>query len=605
MDGGALPPPGAQLRTRRLTLEGGYDAELVDKQPLSGMVVECPICKLILRDPYLISCGCKDSFCKTCIEPVYNRGNPCPLCNSIKFTICPNTEKKLILENSKVYCSNKKKGCNWIGDLKDLDSHLKSDSKTGCSYVELTCALCTDKVLKSLMAIHRESVCRKRQYLCQSCSNYQSDYEDVMENHMPNCELVLMDCPNEGCVSKPMPKKDIKQHLLECPESVVQCKLASAGCHIRFQRKEADKHYQTSVDFHMNLLIDRDDSDRKVLNNQVKTLETENKAMREDVKMLKEAVDFLRSEKYQEQNEGNNTIKELKIEIGALQNEVKMLKQQLAGKEEANLHMLRRVDGMSDELDSIQSTVRRNVRLIQQVYSQHAAEQPGHPLQMEDMQREFQQLCNPLSYQVDQNSQDIKSVAEEGLRTSGRLSSLEDEVERVSIKAHSSFERVNMRFEEVEDQAAVTLVSQLGKQPILVTLRDFARWQVENKEWNSPSFYLAGYKMCLTAYVNGDPKMDSEGFFSLYVHLMKGENDHTLNWPFQQSVVLEVLHLTDEKKNVKQVLRFKNDMDRKYNGRVKERRAKGWGYAKFMPHEMLNEFLRGPREFLDIRVSLK
>ena len=59
-------------------------------------------------------------------------------------------------------------------------------------------------------------------------------------------------------------------------------------------------------------------------------------------------------------------------------------------------------------------------------------------------------------------------------------------------------------------------------------------------------------------FVNGDPQQNAQGFFSLYVHLMKGKIDYRLNWPFQHSVILELLHKEDEKikKNMKQMLPF-------------------------------------------------
>ena len=256
----------------------------------------------------------------------------------------------------------------------------------------------------------------------------------------------------------------------------------------------------------------------------MKSLENENRKMREEVKRMMEAVDHLKSENSRPENESNNTVKELKLEISSLKGEVKTLNQKLAVKDAASMQISRHVDTTREELSLVQATVRKNALRIQQVSSQ--TEQEG-VMYLDDVQKELQQVCGPLRYQVNQNAQDIKSVADDTTRNTRRVServdAVEFEIECAATKTNSCFNEVDKKFEDLEDQALVTLSSELGKQPVLITLRDYAYWQVENKEWNSPPFYLDGYKLCLTAFVNGDPQQNAQGFFSLYVHLMKGE----------------------------------------------------------------------------------
>ena len=55
------------------TSKGGYDYEFITPPDKS---LECPVCLLTLRDPYMISC-CGNEFCQRCIE---RDGKPCPLC---------------------------------------------------------------------------------------------------------------------------------------------------------------------------------------------------------------------------------------------------------------------------------------------------------------------------------------------------------------------------------------------------------------------------------------------------------------------------------------------------------------------------------------------
>ena len=59
----------------------------------------------------------------------------------------------------------------------------------------------------------------------------------------------------------------------------------------------------------------------------------------------------------------------------------------------------------------------------------------------------------------------------------------------------------------------------------------------------SKAFYtsLNGYRMCLGVFPGGNGEGKGT-HVSLFVHLMKGENDSELKWPFRGSVVVELLN---------------------------------------------------------------
>ena len=59
----------------------------------------------------------------------------------------------------------------------------------------------------------------------------------------------------------------------------------------------------------------------------------------------------------------------------------------------------------------------------------------------------------------------------------------------------------------------------------------------------SKAFYSGphGYKMCLGVFPCGDG--EGKGMhISLFVYMLRGENDSELKWPFRGSVVLELLN---------------------------------------------------------------
>ena len=108
---------------------GGYDCEFV-KQPTSAFQTECPICNLILRDPYQSKC-CGISFCHTCSEQIQDKHKPCPTCREVNFEVFPNKGLKRSLNQLHIFCTHSKAGCRWTGELGELQNHLRESVHSG------------------------------------------------------------------------------------------------------------------------------------------------------------------------------------------------------------------------------------------------------------------------------------------------------------------------------------------------------------------------------------------------------------------------------------------------------------------------------------------
>ena len=123
----------------------GNECEFVEKPPKAFPQYECPICLLILREPYQATC-CGKSFCKKCTERVKDRNGSCPTCKTENFFSYPNKGLEQSLYDFEVYCSHKSKGCEWRGELRELDKHLNSEpaadkSLEGCPFAVIRCPL--------------------------------------------------------------------------------------------------------------------------------------------------------------------------------------------------------------------------------------------------------------------------------------------------------------------------------------------------------------------------------------------------------------------------------------------------------------------------------
>ena len=148
---------------RKTASKGGYDYEFVSPPPKS---LECPVCLLTLRDPHVISC-CGNEFCQVCIERVQRDGKPCPLCNEPKFTTF--LHKKLVREVNAlaVRCPQKELGCDWEGELGQLQNHLSPGAgvvtSKGCGFIIVDCAYqCGAQLQRQLLQEHEMEICPKR-----------------------------------------------------------------------------------------------------------------------------------------------------------------------------------------------------------------------------------------------------------------------------------------------------------------------------------------------------------------------------------------------------------------------------------------------------------
>ena len=122
----------------------GFECVFVEEPP-KALQSECPVCLLILREPNQATC-CGNSFCKECIDRVKTNNQPCPTCREGDFNLFHNKGLQQSLYDFEVYCSHKSKGCEWRGELRELDKHLNSEPPTdksleGCPFTVIKCPL--------------------------------------------------------------------------------------------------------------------------------------------------------------------------------------------------------------------------------------------------------------------------------------------------------------------------------------------------------------------------------------------------------------------------------------------------------------------------------
>ena len=137
---------------------GGYTCDFVEDPPEK---YECPVCLLVLRDPHLLSC-CGVKVCETCVGGVKDIEKPCPLCKQPFVSLLDKELRRAILGLC-VHCSLRHRGCQWTGQLLELEKHTSRGDQGDCQYVHVDCRHgCGEAFLRLHLEEHELQHCSKR-----------------------------------------------------------------------------------------------------------------------------------------------------------------------------------------------------------------------------------------------------------------------------------------------------------------------------------------------------------------------------------------------------------------------------------------------------------
>ncbi|XP_064385150.1 TNF receptor-associated factor 6-like [Halichondria panicea] len=277
----ALNPNNQQQADKRII---GFDCEFVKPPPSEYIQSQCPICLQIIREPYLVTC-CGKKFCKACIEHIKAIKKPCPTCNG-EFSSFSDKALKQSLYSLKVRCSHQKNGCEWMGELRQLDKHLNTDPQPekqfeGCNLVEIDCTYnCGEQCQRKYMVIHHKNECPKRAFSCEYCHDYKSTYDDVTNNHWPVCGSLPVPCPNQ-CGS-PIQHQNIDSHIAdECSLTTINCDFHHIGCAVKLARQDMPEHLRENLLTHISLLAtshakQQDETTKLIVENRILQLDNDN-----------------------------------------------------------------------------------------------------------------------------------------------------------------------------------------------------------------------------------------------------------------------------------------------------------------------------------------
>ena len=305
---------------------GGYEYHFVEKAPKKFV---CSICTKVARDPHLTVC-CGQHFCESCLEKRFKRKGKksCPHCREKKdFIHVPNKERKREINELKIHCTHRGEGCQWIGELGNLRTHLGPEG--GCGYVEVKCPNdclisgrekggTTVHVKRKDLPEHLNNKCPLRSYRCEHCGfrdNFKNItgkyYDNTRSSHYDKCPEYPLKCPNE-CGAEAIKRKVMSAHRDKCPLEPMECPFMEAGCETNLVRRDFDDHMTTQTQQHLLLMFQRMtalSTNYDALRKSHDTLSEEHHTLSEEHHALKESHDTL-SEEHHALKESHDTLSE-------------------------------------------------------------------------------------------------------------------------------------------------------------------------------------------------------------------------------------------------------------------------------------------------------
>ena len=211
----------------------------------------CPICMKALSEPHLVNC-CETVFCKGCLDKWSQNAKTCPHCRSTDFSHMLLKQQSRKIGELKVYCPNKKHGCECVLKISEYGDHLSTTNNKGCSYVTLSCPFnCKTEVFRGNMPNHTQKQCPKRTVTCIHCKLL-GEYQFITGTHVNQCPEYPLPCP-QGC-DQAVIRKDLETHRDTCPLQPVLCPFSESGCKARIPRRDLEKHIETNMLHHITTL---------------------------------------------------------------------------------------------------------------------------------------------------------------------------------------------------------------------------------------------------------------------------------------------------------------------------------------------------------------
>jgi len=602
---------------------GGYDYQFVETPPDKLI---CKICQFPSREPFLSEC-CGHTFCKSCID--YAKKATlyypflCPVCRSENFPLFRNKQNERDIKSLYVFCSNKERGCEWQGELNNINDHLKNND--GCPFEEVACSNNCENVLqRKFLNGHLINDCPRRKSDCQYC-HITDEFRYIEGSHMEKCPKYPLPCPND-CGISDIPREGVDDHQKLCPLEEVEC---SNHCGVSMQRQYLQGHIKNECPRrevncqHCQILGEQQfiEGEHEEMCPKYPLVcpnkcEAKN-VLREDMQAHKKECplemvqcqystvgcntmivrkNLLKHNQEKMEEHLSFTMSELvstRDELTATKQCLLSTKQQLACTIENNIQQLKFAEKRLD--DSEQQLALTKIRLN------------GNERRLNDNEQRLddnQQRLDDNELRLDDNEQ--------------RLSTNEDQLaeaeQQLEFKTDDVMERLQGEIEEIEQRLRLEMdrkLQQTMKQvqwtvhlntrannddqtfPAIIKLSEFERMKDDDDYWFSDTFYTHkdGYNLQLKVFPNGNDVGEGT-HVSVYLYMEEGDDDDKLTWPMKKMLRVRLLNQISDSQHHSEM----HSITAKRTATHCDRWI--WYAHKFIPHFDLLYYSTADRKFL-------
>ena len=443
------------------------------------------------------------------------------------------------LNELRVRCPHKRNGCEWVGELGNLDLHSNS--------------------------------CPKRPWQCKYC-DFKGTYDVGTTDHLPNCTRYPEPCPNQ-CEIGTVPRCDMEEHLTQCPLQLVECEFAQAGCQVRVPQRDLARHMEEWGQRHLlsmsllNLSLTRD-LHQKMTEKDQQIAELQEQLHQQNSKLEKQIQDL------QEQTE-----KQLQTQLEVQQKQAKQitgmqekLEQKLADQRKETKEQIMGVhDQLKQKLTDQRKETKEQITGVHDQLKQKLTDQRKET--KEQIAGVHNQLKQKLTNQRKETKDQITEVQkkleqkltdqrkETKQQISGLQTQLQNENETLQKTLH---QQVYKQGKQIQD--SLSIVTDLSP-PLRITLTKFSVHKARGLrgDWKSEPFYshTGGYKFQLNIDTNGYGEAQGT-HISAYLYSMEGEYDGDLSWPIQITAHLQLLNQRGDHGHVVANLNHRHDTDSDY-----------------------------------------
>ena len=146
--------------------------------------------------------------------------------------------------------------------------------------------------------------------------------------------------------------------------------------------------------------------------------------------------------------------------------------------------------------------------------------------------------------------------------------------------------------EHMEEKAHVERHHEVNKKysKQMFKVERFMELKKDGTNWFSNPFYTrsGGYKMCLEVRASGIG--DGAGtHVSVFTHLMRGEFDSDLEWPFRGIITIKIVNQLEDREHYTASICYDGTSDHCAGRVTVKQRSQGWGNQNFIPHSKLKK----------------